>query len=161
GDEVDGQIIHTSDGRRVMIGVYPISIDVDEVAAIAQRDGVAEDVREIRDRLGDPEIIFLGVDRLDYTKGIDLRLRSFESLLDELHAHPSRHHASVPAAVLVQVAVPGRDGVESYADERRTVEELVGHINGTHAAIGHPAVHYVRRSLTLDELIPLYMAADV
>ena len=61
----------------------------------------------------------------------------------------------------VQVAVPGREGVDSYVEERHTVEQLVGDINGQHASIGYPVIHYLRRSLDLEELVALYLAADV
>lgn len=151
------------DGRRVRVGTFPISIDVDEIERIANAPETIVRARQIRSRLGDPATIFLGVDRLDYTKGIDLRLQSFATLLDEqvaVGAGPGGADARSPV-VLVQIAVPGREGVESYVDERRTVEQLVGDINGGHASIGYPVIHYLRRGLGLEELVALYIAADI
>ena len=173
GADADGFVIDSANGHTTRVGTFPISIDVDEIVLLAERGDAADRVREIRDRLGNPRTIFLGVDRLDYTKGIDLRLVGFGALLRDLHdlhqtvnmastADSSTDHVNQrPDIVLVQIAVPGREGVDSYVEERRVVEQLVGEVNGEHATIGYPVVHYIRRSLSLDELVPLYMAADV
>lgn len=157
--------------RQVTVGTFPISIDVDEIRQLVARPETAGAVAAIRRQLGNPATVFLGVDRLDYTKGIDLRLASFGELLRERSASTTTGTGTGmgtgtgigtgPDTVLVQIAVPGREGVESYMDERRAVEQLVGDVNGEHAAIGHPAVHYIRRTLSLADLIPLYVAADV
>ena len=109
---------------------------------------------QIRARLGDPEVILLGVDRLDYTKGIGLRLKAFAALLESGELDPERH-------VLVQVATPTREAVEHYQDERHEVERLVGAINGRYSRIGLPVVHYLYQTLPFDELIALYRAGDV
>ncbi len=109
---------------------------------------------QIRARLGDPEVILLGVDRLDYTKGIGLRLRAFAALLESGVLDPEQH-------VLVQVATPTREGVEHYQDERHEIERLVGEINGRYSRIGLPVIHYLYQSLPFDELIALYRAGDV
>ena len=156
--EVTEDTVRAADGREVHVGTFPIGIDAAEIDELARRPSMPARVAEIRDRLGNPEVVFLGVDRLDYTKGIDLRLLGFGSLLKE------RHNVSPtgpPAMVLVQVAVPGREGVESYAEERHTVDQLVGDVNGEYSTIGYPVVHYLRRGLPLEDLVPLYMAADV
>ena len=99
-------------------------------------------------------MILLGVDRLDYTKGIGLRLRAFASLLESGELDPERH-------VMVQVATPTREAIEHYQDERREIERLVGSINGRFARIGLPVVHYLYRTLAFEELIALYRAGDV
>ncbi|MCU1366615.1 MAG: bifunctional alpha,alpha-trehalose-phosphate synthase (UDP-forming)/trehalose-phosphatase, partial [Ilumatobacteraceae bacterium] len=145
------------DGRLVRVGTFPISIDVDEIARIARAPETKARAATIRARLGEPSTIFLGVDRLDYTKGIDLRLQSFGALL----AETADEHVDVAPVVLIQIAVPGREGVDSYIEERHTVEQLVGEVNGSHATIGFPVVHYIRRSLALEELVALYVAADI
>lgn len=155
--ELDPDVLVLPNGRTVRVGTFPISIDSAEIGSMSDQPDMTDRVRQIRDRLGNPSAIFLGVDRLDYTKGIDLRLASFGDLL-------RRRESTVgepPDVVLVQIAVPGREGVDSYVEERQIVEQLVGEVNGEHASIGHPAVHYIRRGLTLDQLIPLYLAADV
>ena len=160
--EIEDGDVHTPDGRRVRIGTFPISIDVAEIEAIARAPLTRQRANDIRSRLGNPQTVFLGVDRLDYTKGIDLRLHSLRTLLDEQAASAaSQPHAAVSPSVLVQVAVPGREGVDSYVEERHIVEQLVGDINGQHATIGYPVIHYLRRSLDLEELVALYLAADV
>jgi alpha,alpha-trehalose-phosphate synthase [UDP-forming]/trehalose-phosphatase len=141
-------------GQLTRLGVFPISIDIDEVEEIAAGRATRQRMSQIRARLGDPEVILLGVDRLDYTKGIGLRLRAFAALLESGGLDPEQH-------VLVQVATPTREGVEHYQDERHEIERLVGEINGRYSRIGLPVIHYLYQSLSFDELIALYRAGDV
>ena len=141
-------------GVRPRAGAYPISIDVDEMEAVAAGRAIRQQSNRLRTRLGEPEVVLLGVDRLDYTKGISQRLRAFQSLLDD-------GTLDVERAVMVQVATPTREGVEHYQNERREIEQLVGEINGVHGRIGHPALHYQYRNLPLDELVALYRTGDV
>jgi trehalose 6-phosphate synthase len=150
--------VRASDGRDVHVGTFPIGIDAEEIKRLAADPATQKKAHDIRLRLGNPDAVFLGVDRLDYTKGIDLRLQGFAALLRE--RGDGRPHGR-PPVVLVQIAVPGREGVDSYMEERRVVEQLIGDINGEYSTIGYPVVHYIRHSLPLDELVPLYMAADV
>jgi trehalose 6-phosphate synthase len=140
--------------RIVRVGTFPISIDVEEFDAVARREATAQLARSIRMRLGAPETVLLGVDRLDYTKGIDLRLEAFQQLLYDGDLDPRR-------CVMVQIAVPTRQHIDHYRDERRRVEQLVGEINGEYSTLGFPAVHYLHQNLPLDELVALYQAADV
>lgn len=144
----------TSDGHRTQIGTFPISIDVADVEETAAGRATRQRMSQIRARLGDPEVILLGVDRLDYTKGIGLRLKAFAALLESGELDPERH-------VLVQVATPTREAVEHYQDERHEIERLVGAINGRFSRIGLPVVHYLYQTLPFDELIALYRAGDV
>jgi trehalose 6-phosphate synthase len=102
----------------------------------------------------DPEIVLFGVDRLDYTKGILHRLKAYEELLDGGRLGP-------PQAVFVQVAGPSRERVEQYQLLRAEVEGIVGRINGNHATLGQPAVHYLHHSYPREEIAALYLAADV
>ena len=113
-----------------------------------------EQAWKLRNRMGSPKHVLLGVDRLDYTKGIVERLRAFERLLEEGRVSPRD-------TVMVQLAVPTRGRLEHYAEERRQVEQLVGSINGQFGRIGYPIVHYLHQSLSLEDLVPLYQAADV
>jgi trehalose 6-phosphate synthase len=142
------------DDRVTQVGTFPISIDVEEFETLAAGRATRRRASTIRARLGDPEVILLGVDRLDYTKGIGNRLRTFGALLDTGRLDPERH-------VLVQVATPTREAVDQYIDERHDIERAVGEINGRHARLGYPVIHYLYRTLGLDELVPLYRAADV
>ncbi len=151
-DERDGVIeLPTHEAR---IGVFPISIDFAEVEEMAAGRATRKLTSQIRARLGDPEVILLGVDRLDYTKGIGLRLRAFGALLESGELDPER-------CVMVQVATPTREAVEHYQDERREIERLVGEINGRFSRIGLPVIHYLYQTLSYDDLIALYRAGDV
>ena len=151
-DAHDDVIRNETHGTRV--GVFPISIDVGEVEEMAAGRASRKRTSQIRALLGDPEVILLGVDRLDYTKGIGLRLRAFAQLLEEGRLDPERH-------VMVQIATPTREAVEHYKDERAEIEGLVGEINGRFSRIGLPVVHYLYQTLPYDELIALYRAGDV
>ncbi len=151
-DGYPGTVRHA--GRTTAVGAFPISIDVADIENRAASRVSRQITSSIRSRLGDPEVILLGVDRLDYTKGIGKRISAFGALLDEGRLDPWRH-------VLVQVATPTREGVDHYREERQEIERLVGEINGRHARLGFPVVHYLYRSLQHDELVPLYRAGDV
>ena len=141
-------------GESPTTGAFPISIDVEELEVIAAGRSIRRESNRLRHRLGEPEIVLLGVDRLDYTKGISQRLRAFQSLLDD-------GALTVDRAVMVQVATPTREGIEHYQNERREIEQLVGEINGVHGRLGDPAVHYLYQSLPLEELVTLYRTGDV
>jgi trehalose 6-phosphate synthase len=158
GLEADGSTISAADGRQVEVGAFPISIDVAEITDLAATDATVRAADQIRGRLGRPAVVMLGVDRLDYTKGIEERLIAFRSLLASRRPAES---VSRPPIVLVQVAVPSRENVGDYQSLRDHVEQLVGAINGEFATLGHPAVHYLHQGLPLDELVALYRAADV
>jgi len=142
------------EGRAVRADSFPISIDVDEMERLGTSPSVLARADEIRGELGHPKTVILGVDRLDYTKGIEHRLRAYRELLAE-------GQLSTPDAVLVQVATPSRERVEQYIRLRENVEREVGHINGEFGRVGAPAVHYLHQSHSREELAALYRAADV
>jgi trehalose 6-phosphate synthase len=142
------------DDRTVTARAFPISIDVAAFDELASSPEVLKRAAEIRAELGNPEKIVLGVDRLDYTKGISVRLNAFQELLED-------GAIEAPQTVMVQVATPSRERVEHYVHMRETIEQQVGHINGVHGAIGAPAVHYFNQSMPREELAALYRAADV
>ena len=144
-----GATITSGDGREVGVAAYPISIDP---ASLGEEDAAAVDKR--RSELGDPAFIFLGVDRLDYTKGILQRLIAFEELLETGAFDPAE-------VAFVQVATPSRERIDHYRRERSRVEEAVGRINGRFGRIGRPVVHYLHRPLPKHELRHYYAAADV
>ena len=140
--------------REVRAAAFPISIDTAAFEEIAGRPEVQARSREIRDTLGDPSLVLLGVDRLGYTKGILHRLNAFSEVLDE-------GLLKVPGTVLVQVASPSRERVEQYRLLRDEVEVAVGRINGEHAELGSPPIHYLHQTYPREELVALYLAADV
>ena len=142
------------DGRTVTVGAFPISIAAGEIDAASKTREIRRRAREIRKELGSPSTILLGVDRLDYTKGIDVRLKAFLELLEEQRLDPHE-------TVLVQLATPSRERVESYVAMRSESEQLVGHINGTFAEVGQPVVQYLNRPIPRDELLAFFVAADV
>jgi trehalose 6-phosphate synthase len=144
----------SSDGRAIRVGAYPISIDVAHIEALTADAAVQQRAVEIREQLGSPETVLLGVDRLDYTKGIARRIRA----AGELYAAGI---LSTPRHMMVQIAVPSREDAPHYQEERDDIERLVGEINGELAVVGHPAVHYLHRSVPFDELVAFYLAADV
>ncbi len=140
-------------GRQLRAGSFPISIDTAGLEALARRDDTRP-ARQLRSELGDPEVVLLGVDRLDYTKGILHRLRAYGELLDEGALDPKR-------AVMVQVASPSRERVEEYQRLRDEVEAVVGRINGDHSSVGMTAIRYLHQSFSKEEMAALYLAADV
>jgi alpha,alpha-trehalose-phosphate synthase [UDP-forming] len=139
--------------REVQAAAFPISIDSAALTEMARRDDVGKRAADIRLALGEPELVLLGVDRLDYTKGILHRLRAYGELLTDGRLGPQ--------VVLVQVASPSRERVEAYQTLRDEVEVMVGRINGQHAEVGNPPVHYLHQSYPREEMAALYLAADV
>ncbi len=141
-------------GRAIKLQRAPIAIDTAHFEQLARSPAVTQRVTELRRELGDTDHIFLGVDRLDYTKGIDLRLKSFAGLLEKSRDHPHKY-------AFVQVAVPSRENVPEYQQLRSEIEQLVGRINGDFGEPGWSPVSYLYRSLPLEELIAYYLVADV
>ncbi|MFE3360819.1 trehalose-6-phosphate synthase, partial [Streptomyces californicus] len=108
--------------RTVRVGAFPISIDSAELDEHSRRRSVRERAAKIRAELGNPKNIMLGVDRLDYTKGIDIRLNALQELLEEGRVDPAE-------TVMVQLATPSRERVQSYIKMRGDIERQVGRIN--------------------------------
>src|SRR6202051_127704 len=102
--------------RVVRVGAFPISIDSAELDRKGHQRSIRQRAREIRSELGNPRKILLGVDRLDYTKGIDVRLQAFSELLAE-------GRAKRDDTVFVQLATPSRERVESYIELREDIEQ--------------------------------------
>ncbi|MGO1480377.1 MAG: bifunctional alpha,alpha-trehalose-phosphate synthase (UDP-forming)/trehalose-phosphatase [Brachybacterium sp.] len=140
--------------REVEVQTFPISIDSAAVSALTEDPEIRERAIQLRRDLGDPEKVVLGVDRLDYTKGIRHRLKAWGELLDDGSIDPHE-------TVMIQVATPSRERVEAYRQLRDEVELTVGRINGEHAPIGRPAVSYQHHSFNRRDMTALFMAADV
>ncbi len=151
--DIDDEVISWA-GRSTVAQRHPIGIDYDRFATAASSPETASAVDTLQEALNHPRTVLLGVDRLDYTKGIERRLRAYSELLDE-------DRVSADDTVLIQIAEPSRTNVNGYAEIRAEVEQLVGEINGTHGTMTRPAVHYMHRSHAFEELIAMYRLADV
>ena len=127
---------------------------MDQITELAKREDIIERSKQIRRELGDPKTILLGVDRLDYTKGISHRLKAYGELLED-------GTLTVEDASLIQVASPSRERVEQYRLLREEVEGTVGRINGTYDTMGNTAIRYLHHSYPVEEMVALYLAADV
>ncbi|KAJ3370441.1 Trehalose-6-P synthase/phosphatase complex synthase subunit [Allomyces arbusculus] len=141
------------EGRMVHVGTFPIGIDPDQFIAGLAKPAVQERLATLRSKFQGVKMI-VGVDRLDYIKGVPLRLLAFEVFL-------SRHPEWIGKCVLVQVAVPSRTDVDEYQQLRSTVNELVGRINGQYGTVEFMPIHLLNKSVQFDELVALYAAADV
>lgn len=142
------------DGRVCAARAYPISIPTQRFADLAADPAIQERAREIRAELDDPELLFLGVDRLDYTKGIKHRLRAFGELVTSGQLDPDR-------AAFLQVATPSRERVEEYKMLRDEIDRIVGRINGSVGRIGRQPVTYLHTHYPREEMAAMYSAADV
>ncbi len=146
--------IRTTDGRTVLARSYPIAIAAQELHELSASESVATRAAEIRHELGDPEVLFLGVDRLDYTKGLLARLQAFGELVED-------GTVDVDKVAFVQVATPSRERVEEYRQLRDEMDRLVGRINGDTGRIGRPPITYLHASFPREEMAAFYRAADV
>ncbi len=139
-------------GQSVRLAHYAIGIDAAGFARTAALPEVKDRVATIRQETHGRKLL-LGLDRLDYTKGIPRRLLAFERYLE-------RHPSVVEQVMLVQVAVPSRQGVEGYDALRRQVDQLAGRINGRFGSPRSVPVHLLHQSVPFEELVALYAAAD-
>ncbi|HWH30901.1 MAG TPA: trehalose-6-phosphate synthase [Mycobacteriales bacterium] len=154
GVAVKGSTLQLPDGRTVRTTTSPISIDVQQFVDLATGPVADGHVEALRRQFRGRNVV-LGVDRLDYTKGIVERLRAVEQLLESRPEVRER-------LVFVQVAVPSRDDVTEYRDLRAVVEQTVGRINGRFTAPGQDVpVHYLYRGLPPQRLAAYYAVADV
>ena len=146
--------IRMPDGREVLARAYPIAIDARSFNQLAATKEAADRAAQIRHDLGDPPVLFLGVDRLDYTKGILERIQAFGELIAEGRLDPDE-------AVLLQLAIPSRQRVEQYRQLRDDIDRLVGRVNGESPRIGRPPIVYMHVSYPRVEMAAFYRAADV
>ncbi|WP_181019515.1 alpha,alpha-trehalose-phosphate synthase (UDP-forming) [Nonomuraea typhae] len=140
--------------RVVTTQSFPISVDFAEFDTLVREPHIVHRAKEIRVELGDPEHVLLGVDRLDYTKGIGQRLEAFGELLRDGSVAPGE-------AVFVQIATPSRERVEEYRRLRDDIELQVGRINGQYSVLGAQPIQYFHQSYDREELAALYLAADI
>jgi trehalose 6-phosphate synthase len=141
-------------GRTIRVGAFPISVDCEQIVALANDPAIRARSIELRKDLGDPELILLGVDRLDYTKGIQQRIKAVSELFEDGSLSTDKH-------VMVQVAVPSRETDAHYELERHNLEQAVSEMNGEYGMVGKTVIHYLHQNLPFDELVALYLAADI
>jgi trehalose 6-phosphate synthase len=142
-----------SNGRYVRVGAFPISIDYNEFLGMAEREGIDNEIQAIRDtyRAG---ILAVGVDRLDYTKGILERLQAIEIMLE---AHPDIQGNFT----FIQLSAPSRTKVHAYQELRTQIEQMVGRINGRFGGRGCLPVDYRYEEHSQEQLVAYYRAADI
>ncbi len=140
-------------GHRTRTGVFPISIDVDDVAAtaMASRDGVQG--RRLSTSVGDRQLV-IGLDRLDYSKGLAQRFRAFERLLEEYPANRGR-------LVFLQIAQPSRNDVPEYQQIRRSLDAVAGEINGRFADYDWVPIRYINKSYARTTVLGFLSLSDI
>ncbi|KAK4446267.1 glycosyltransferase [Podospora aff. communis PSN243] len=140
-------------GRFITVGAFPIGIDPEKFVDGLKKPKVQERIAALKRKFEGVKLI-VGVDRLDYIKGVPQKLHAMEVFLTE-------HPEWVGKIVLVQVAVPSRQDVEEYQNLRAVVNELVGRINGKFGTIEFMPIHFLHQSVPFDELTALYAVSDV
>ena len=149
--EVEGNVVRYQ-GRETRAEAHPIGIEVGRFEEMAHDESIGQEAQKFRERMGTDNIV-IGIDRLDYTKGIHSRMLAFEEFLEE---NPE-YHGNVS---FFQIATPSRTELESYQKIRREVDEVVGRINGRFARDSWVPVNYRYRTYTQYELCAFYRAAD-
>ncbi|MDX1547230.1 MAG: trehalose-6-phosphate synthase [Rhodothermales bacterium] len=152
GAEVEDGVVHWQ-GRRIRVEAHPIGIDVARFEQMSAREETQRQAEALRREVAS-DFLVVGVDRLDYTKGILARLLAFEQFLKR---HPEYHGR----ITFYQIATPSRTEVDSYQQLKRDVDEAVGRINGAFARDAWVPVRYRYRTYTQEELCAFYRAADV
>lgn len=143
----------TFEHRKTKVATFPISIAFEEFANHAASRDIETATTELRRELSN-NFIVLGVDRMDYTKGIPERLKAFRILL---RRYPELRHR----VTLLQVVVPSREEIKEYKELRREVELLVSQINGEFTEAGWVPIHYIHRNLSRKQLLSYYRGADI
>jgi len=152
--QADGHLhVVKLEDREMRVGNFPIGIDAESFATKAGTSEVDQQIAAIRSMHPECQIV-LGLDRLDYTKGIPERLHAFADLLERFPEVRGRIH-------LFQVVIPSREGIMKYDQLKLDIDRLVGQINGRYSELGWVPVHYFFRSLEQTELLALYRAANI
>ncbi|MBN1214456.1 MAG: bifunctional alpha,alpha-trehalose-phosphate synthase (UDP-forming)/trehalose-phosphatase [Candidatus Lokiarchaeota archaeon] len=140
-------------GRNIKVDTFPMGIDYDKFQKIANTSSVKNKAKDISKEIGHYRVI-LSIDRMDYTKGIKLRLEAFELFLDN---YPNWREK----VILMFVIAPSRSDVEEYQNLKKEIDELVGKINGKFSKIGWNPILYRHKPLNIEELVALYMISDI
>lgn len=144
GAEFEGKLVH--------VGTFPIGIDPDKFTTGLAQPKIQDRIARLQDKFKGVKVL-VGVDRLDYIKGVPQKLHAFELFL-------SQHPEWQEKVVLVQVAVPSRENVEEYQMLETVVNELVGKINGRFGTVEFTPIHFIHKSVNFEELVALYAIAD-
>jgi trehalose 6-phosphate synthase len=140
-------------GHTVLARAFPIGIDVGEFRSLCGREeAISTWQQAVRDYSS--RRLLVGVDRLDYSKGLPQRLAAFQDLL-------RRHSDQRKSATLIQIAAPSRESVDAYADLRQQLNLLCGTINAEHGSLDQMPVRYLNRTLSRKRLPGLYRASRV
>ncbi|KAF8321059.1 alpha,alpha-trehalose-phosphate synthase t [Cantharellus anzutake] len=140
-------------GRYAQVGTFPIGIDPQQFVDGVERSEVKARIAALEKRFDGVKLI-VGVDRLDYIKGVPQKMHALEVFL-------TQHPEWIGKIVLIQLAVPSRQDVEEYQNLRSTVNELVGRINGRFGTVDFMPIHFMHKSLPFNELCALYAVSDV
>ena len=151
--EQRGDDVFHAFGRSVRARAFPIGIDVDEFDALMAGRDAQDTLATMREQYAKRQLL-VGVDRLDYSKGLPQRVRAFRRLLE-------RYPENRMSATLIQVASPSREDVDAYADIRRELEGLCGSMNGEYGELDWMPVRYIHRTVARRRLPGLYRAARV
>lgn len=152
--KVKGDAVEMPDGRLSRARAFPISIDAQGFNDLANDPEVIKQSEALLEEIGNPEVVFLGVDRLDYTKGLRQRIRAFGELFESGELDPSK-------TAYIQVATPSRERVEEYRKLRDDIDLLVGRINSHTADLGRDPIVYRHASFGRDMMAAMYRIADV
>lgn len=140
--------------RQITIGANPIGIDTGKFLKGLKQQSVIDRINTLKQRFGPDVKLIVGVDRLDYIKGVPQKLHALEVFLEN-------HPEWVGKCVLIQIAVPSRGDVEEYQNLRANVNELVGRINGRFGTVEFVPIHFMHKSVDFNELIAVYAASDL
>jgi trehalose 6-phosphate synthase len=149
-----GGFITTFGDRRVGVDTFPASVDFDAIEQRAADPQVRARASAIRASLHDPRTVFLAVGSLDRSEGIEQRLDAYANLLADGRLDPTR-------TVLVEVTTPDDVPTLRQGRPRARIDRQIARINGEHARVGHPVIHYLHQTVDRHELAALYLACDV
>lgn len=154
GLPIEGAKVQVNDDHDCTVRAYPISIDSEHFAELAKSPAAVEEAETLLEDLGRPKHVFLGVDRLDYTKGLRQRIRAMGELFRDGILDASE-------TVYLQVATPSRERVGEYMKLRDDIDLLVGRINSETGAVGRPPIVYMHRGFPRQTMAAMYRIADV
>ena len=152
--KVERDTVRVNATHNCVARAYPISIDTEGFVELAESPEVVAEAEALLEELGHPKMVFLGVDRLDYTKGLRQRIRAMGELFHEGKLDPDD-------VVFMQIATPSRERVEEYKRLRDDIDLLVGRINSEVGGVGRPAIVYRHAGYPRSTMAALYRIADV